>query len=289
MTSNKTIWAYLASLFATAWGIQLICLIISRDFEHPLARLCLFATMLSPLVVSLIFLKKDQTLKSYLRWKPSKGIFITSLWAVLVPIVSALLVLGIMHLMAWGQSAWFNFSIRSVEIKGGPFLLGLGAQNWLFFLGNLFITGLAYAILTGIVAVGEEFAWRGLLQGILIERMGASKGIIVLGLIWSFWHFPVQIAGYNFPENPIIGSLILSPILLIGLSFFYAWLTYKSNSFWPAALAHGAYNTIEEGIISNLQLFEPMLCLHLVKMMVTFLIGLLFLQPLLKRGHPSQN
>jgi uncharacterized protein len=276
MITNKTLWTYLIALFAVSWGLQLICLAISRDFDDPAARLCLVLAMFSPLLVSLGFLKKEQALRTYLRWKPTGGIFITGWWAVVVPIASALLVVGIMHLMDWGRSEWFDFSIGAVEINGGPFLLGLGTQNWLFFLANLFITGLVYAMLTGLLAIGEEFAWRGLLQGILIERFGTTKGIVVLGLIWSYWHFPIQIAGYNFPENPILGSLILSPILMIGLSLFYAWLTLKSKSFWPAALAHGAYNTIEEGIIQNLQLSEPMIVLHLVKIVVTLLFGLVF-------------
>ncbi len=276
MITNKTLWTYIMALFAVSWGLQIICLSISRDFDHPTASFCLALVMCSPLVVSLFFLKRAHEFKAYLQWKPSKGIFAACWWAIVVAIVSALSVLGIMHLMGWGSSGWFEFSIQGVAIKGGPFLLGLGTQNWLFFVANLFITGLVYAMLTGLLAIGEEFAWRGLLQGILIERFGTTKGIIVLGLIWSYWHFPIQIAGYNFPENPILGSLILSPILMIGLSLFYAWLTFRSKSFWPAALAHGAYNTIEEGIIQNLQLSEPMIYLHLVKIVVTLLFGLAF-------------
>jgi hypothetical protein len=52
---------------------------------------------------------------------------------------------------------------------------------------------------------------------------------------------------------------------------------YKSNSFIPAAIAHGAFNTIEEGIISNINLEVPMLYLILIKLVVTVFTGLVFM------------
>lgn len=156
--------------------------------------------------------------------------------------------------MNYGQSGWFVFSSNSVNISGGSFLLGLGQQTWIFFVSNILITAIAYSLLTGLVAIGEEFAWRGFLQGVLIEKFGTIKGIVILGFLWAMWHLPVQLAGYNYPENPILGSFIISPIMLMAVSLFYAWLTLKSKSYIPAAIAHGAFNTIEEGIISSINL-----------------------------------
>ena len=110
-----------------------------------------------------------------------------------------------------------------------------------------------------------------------------------MGFLWAMWHLPIQLAGYNFPENQILGSFIISPIMLISVSLFYAWLTLKSNSFLPAALAHGAYNTIEEGIISNINLQVPMLYEILVKLIVTLLTGLLFMYLINRNSNVNKS
>jgi membrane protease YdiL (CAAX protease family) len=44
---------------------------------------------------------------------------------------------------------------------------------------------------------------------------------------------------------------------MLGASFFFGWLILKARSFWPAALAHAAVNSIQEGVISNLHLDVP--------------------------------
>ena len=103
---------------------------------------------------------------------------------------------------------------------------------------NIVVTAIAFSLMNGIPAAAEEFTWRGFLQGILIDKLGITKGVVALGLIWSFWHLPALLAGYNHPEHPILGSFFLQPIQEISISFFFAWLTLKSKSFIPAAIAH---------------------------------------------------
>ncbi|MCU0437947.1 MAG: CPBP family intramembrane metalloprotease [Raineya sp.] len=275
--TSRLLSIYCRVVFFTSWALQLLIIFIIKDINSTHARLGLAATMVSPLFVTIGFIIKNKSLRRKILWKPNKNIFNTSFLAILIPTVTAFVVLLITKNMHYGQSGWFDFSVRSVTISGGPFLLGLGQQTWVFFTLNILITAIAYSLLTGLIAIGEEFAWRGLLQGILIDRFGMIKGITILGFLWAMWHLPIQLAGYNFPENPILGSFVISPIMLISVSLFYAWLTLKSNSFIPAAIAHGAYNTIEEGIISNINLEVPMLYLILVKLMVTVMTGILFI------------
>jgi membrane protease YdiL (CAAX protease family) len=91
------------------------------------------------------------------------------------------------------------------------------------------------------------------------------------------WHLPAQLAGYNFPDNPIFGSFIISPIELIAVSFFLGWLTLKSGTFIPAAIAHGAGNSIQEGVISNINIHVPRIYEDLITLLTTVVIGLVFL------------
>jgi membrane protease YdiL (CAAX protease family) len=164
-----------------------------------------------------------------------------------------------------------------VNIKGGPFFLGKGNQSWLVFVSNIFITGAAFALLNALVATGEEFAWRGLLQPLLTDKFGLVKGVTILGFIWSMWHLPALFNGYNYPDNPIIGSFILFPIRLIAISYFYAWLTLKCKSFIPASIAHGAGNGIQEAIVSNIKMDSSQIYENVITIVVTVVIGLVFL------------
>jgi uncharacterized protein len=282
--TNRQLSIYCGFVFFVSWTIQILTIIITKDLNSVNARMGLATTMVSPLLVTIVFLIANKSLRKKILWRPNKHIFSTSFLAILIPTITAFVVMLIMENMHYGQSGWFSFSTRGVAISGGPFLLGLGQQNWIFFILNILITAITYSLLTGTIAVGEEFAWRGLLQGALIEKFGTIKGIVILGFLWAMWHLPIQLAGYNFPENPILGSLVISPIMLISVSLFYAWLTLKSNSFIPAAIAHGAYNTIEEGIISNINLEVPMLYIILIKLTVTVLTGLLFIRLLIRKS-----
>ncbi|MBK9734421.1 MAG: hypothetical protein IPO92_05395 [Saprospiraceae bacterium] len=167
--------------FFVSWTLQILTIIITKDLNSFNAKLGLTATMVSPLLVTIGFIISNRSLRKKILWKPNKHFFSMSFLAILIPTITAFAVLLIMKYLHYGQSGWFGFSTVGVTISGGPFLLGLGQQTWLFFISNILITATAYSLLTGIIAVGEEFAWRGLLQGILIERFGKINGILILG------------------------------------------------------------------------------------------------------------
>ena len=51
-----------------------------------------------------------------------------------------------------------------------------GPQTWPVFLGNIFLTASLYSVLTGLATIGEEFGWRGVLQGPMLREFGLGKG-----------------------------------------------------------------------------------------------------------------
>lgn len=91
------------------------------------------------------------------------------------------------------------------------------------------------------------------------------------------WHLPALLNGYNYPENPFLGSFVLFPIMLIATSYFYFWITQKSNSFIPASIAHGALNGIQTGIVSNIKLTVSPIYENMITLLFTIIIGLVFL------------
>ena len=91
-----------------------------------------------------------------------------------------------------------------------------------------------------IISFGEEYGWRGYLQTELI-RLGRVRGVLLLGVIWGIWHWPMIWMGYNYPGQPIIGSLAMVAVCII-LSFFLAHAVFKSNGVWTAAYLHAINN-----------------------------------------------
>ena len=206
----------------------------------------------------------------------------------MVPTLTAFAYVAIMQAAGWGVSGWFDFGAGGVSVADGPWVLGLGPQDWGRFIANVLLTAAMFSALNGVVAAGEEFAWRGFLQGQLVRRFGLTNGVVILGLFWAVWHFPAQALGYNHPDYPLLGAFVLSPIELIANSFFLAWLTIRAGSFWPAAIAHGAVNSIREGVISDVSLTVPRVYEDLVLMPLEIAVGLAC-WAVLKRSRLDSN
>ncbi len=91
-----------------------------------------------------------------------------------------------------------------------------------------------------IIAFGEEYGWRGYLQTELI-RLGRIRGVFLLGVIWGVWHWPIIWMGYNFPGQPLLGSLAMVALGII-FAFFFAYSVFKSQGVWTAAYLHALNN-----------------------------------------------
>lgn len=274
MPRARVLMAYVLLAYAGGWALQFAALNATSNLEDPAATPFLLAAMAVPGLLAIAFAILHKPSRRVLAWKPRWAMLPMLVPAVAVPTLTAFAVMAILAALGLAHSGWFAFSSQGVAIAGGPWLLGQGLQAWPLFLANVAVTGLAYAAISAIPAVGEELGWRGYLLGPLVERLGTGRGIVLLGLIWSFWHLPGLLSGYNYPETPQLGAFVLFPLELIGVSFFLAWLTFSSGTFWPAALAHGAGNSIQEGVTANLKMASR-LPEDLATMAVSVLVGLI--------------
>ena len=91
-----------------------------------------------------------------------------------------------------------------------------------------------------IITFGEEYGWRGFLQTELI-KLGRIRGVFLLGVIWGIWHWPVIWMGYNYPGQPVLGSLFMVVYCII-LAYFLAYAVFKSKGVWTAAYLHALNN-----------------------------------------------
>jgi membrane protease YdiL (CAAX protease family) len=91
-----------------------------------------------------------------------------------------------------------------------------------------------------IISFGEEYGWRAYLQSELVH-LGRIRGVGLLGIIWGVWHWPVIWMGYNYPGQPVLGSLLMV-VFTVLLSYFLAYAVFKSRGVWTAAYLHGLFN-----------------------------------------------
>jgi len=97
-----------------------------------------------------------------------------------------------------------------------------------------------------VATFGEEFGWRAYLLPKLMP-LGGRQAVIILGLIWGVWHWPVIAMGYEFgmryPGFPWSGMMLFL-LLTISGSALLSWVALHGRSVWPAAIGHAALNGI---------------------------------------------
>jgi membrane protease YdiL (CAAX protease family) len=59
-------------------------------------------------------------------------------------------------------------------------------------------TVLLSPILNGIPALGEEYGWWPYLQPKLLVLVGPRRALILRGVTWGVWHWPITAMGHNY-------------------------------------------------------------------------------------------
>ncbi len=103
---------------------------------------------------------------------------------------------------------------------------------------NGFIAGIS---INAIFALGEEIGWRGFLQKEF--DLGLWKSGLLIGAIWGLWHAPLVIQGYNFPQNPVLGVLMMI-VACAPLGLIMSYFVQRSGSVISAAFFHGVFNAV---------------------------------------------
>jgi membrane protease YdiL (CAAX protease family) len=97
------------------------------------------------------------------------------------------------------------------------------------------------AYIAALVTLFEEIIFRGILQPLFIRRYGILRGIFLVGIAFGAVHFNQDLS-IGLTDGLVIAKLCLRLIDALALSFVAGWLTLRTDSVLPAALAHGLMN-----------------------------------------------
>ncbi|NLF80243.1 MAG: CPBP family intramembrane metalloprotease [Clostridia bacterium] len=108
------------------------------------------------------------------------------------------------------------------------------------------VLGLLTAPLVNIFfTLGEEWGWRGYLLPKLTEKFSILPTLLISGLIWGLWHAPLIALGHNYGLGysgfPWTGILAMCAFCLV-VGTLFSYITLKTRSCLPAAVAHGSLN-----------------------------------------------
>jgi len=159
------------------------------------------------------------------------------LWAWFLPPVLVLLSGLLTILLRTGQlDTEFTFMKQAIEQTGTQLPISVEM---------LVLIQMAQALILGplinvIFTMGEELGWRGFLLPRLLP-LGQWKALLISGTIWGIWHAPAIAQGHNYPDQPILGILLMT-VFCILLGIIIGWMYLNTRSPWVAAIAHGSIN-----------------------------------------------
>ncbi|MDX1436453.1 MAG: CPBP family intramembrane glutamic endopeptidase [Anaerolineales bacterium] len=162
---------------------------------------------------------------------------------------------GTFFLVLSGAAIYFILSPQQIDPELGAVREMMGSMGaempfspGAFLVVQLVLGGLlAPFIPINILAMfGEEFGWRGYLQPRLMP-LGRRKAMVLMGLIWSVWHWPLLLMGHaygpDYPGAPWLGLLAFTWFTFV-VGTYLGWLTVRSGSLWPAVIGHAVHNGI---------------------------------------------
>lgn len=119
-------------------------------------------------------------------------------------------------------------AIASFQPEIAPFVVGYPlAFATTFFLGGPF---------------GEEPGWRGFALPRMQRKSGPLLGAVFLGLLWSFWHFPLFFSGVWTP--PTLANMIMFVGMTTALTIIMVWVfNHVGGSLLIMMLMHASFNT----------------------------------------------
>jgi membrane protease YdiL (CAAX protease family) len=253
---KRRIIIYLSFTFGIAWATALVIYITGGLKNSPaynigglqlslafilLATIYMFSPAIANLLTRLTTKEGKANLSLQPKLKQGRWLFFLATW--LLP--GILTIAGtVLYFMLFPGFFDPNLSLLMEQLS---VVEGIESINpWVIVVLQTSQAILIAPILNAISTFGEEFGWRGYLQPKLLP-LGSRKAILLTGVIWGVWHWPMILMGYNYGTE-YFGAPFLGPLAMvwftITLSVIFGWATIKAGSVWPGVIGHGAINGI---------------------------------------------
>ncbi|MGB9463999.1 MAG: type II CAAX endopeptidase family protein [Candidatus Acidiferrum sp.] len=198
--------------------------------------------MWCPALAGMLTLRLNGRSIADLGWKWGETKYQLRSWY--IPILYASIAYAIVWIFrfgAFGNPDYFDSMAKSFH-QGGP--------AWVSIVLGIVLSG-TYGLIRSISsALGEEIGWRGFLVPELSKTTSFTATSLISGIIWSLWHYPILIYGDYNAGTPTWYGLTCFTVLVISISFVFAWMRLKSGSLWTGAILHGSHNLYIQGIFT---------------------------------------
>jgi membrane protease YdiL (CAAX protease family) len=201
-----------------------------------------FGLMWCPALAGMLTLRLNGRSLADLGWKWGETKYQIRSWYIPILYASiAYAIIWIFHFGAFGNPAYYDAMIKSMHLGGRP---------WISIVLGIFLLGTFGMVRSVSAALGEEIGWRGFLVPELYKTTSFTATSLISGIVWSLWHYPILIyADYN-AGTPTWYGLSCFTVMVISISFVFAWMRLKSGSLWTAAILHASHNLYIQGVFT---------------------------------------
>ncbi|MGN6710265.1 CPBP family intramembrane glutamic endopeptidase [Anaerocolumna jejuensis] len=220
MKNRKSIMLFLILTFI----LSSICYFIYINFGKSasnITALLMWCPGLSAIIARNIYYKKEKVFG----FGKCNGKFIVM--SILIP----MLYLGVSYGLYW--------AINPAAFTGQVYSNSIGLMIYAYF----------SSILT---AMGEEIGWRGFLLPKMSEMFHYKYAIIICGLIWAAWHYPLMFAGLYQAGTPVYYQIPMFTAEVVLMTAILGFLRMNSGNIWPAILLHASHNYFDQMICGPL-------------------------------------
>lgn len=200
--------------------------------------------MWCPALAGMLTLRLNGRSISELGWKWGKTKY--QLWSWFVPLLYASIAYAIVWIAGFGGLG--NPQFLDTLVKQ----MHLGGPRWVSIATGIALTGTFGLVVSLSHALGEEIGWRGFLVPELFRTTSFTTTAFISGIVWSLWHYPVLIWGDYNAGTPSWYGLTCFTVMVISLSFIFAWMRLKSGSLWTGAILHASHNLYIQAIFTPL-------------------------------------
>jgi membrane protease YdiL (CAAX protease family) len=250
---RKRIALYLIFAFGIAWIGALVIYLTGGLAKNPLALPILtIVVMGAPAYAHVItrLVTREEWKELYLRPKFKQGwrYWLICWIAPALLTIAGMLVFFVLFPQYFDPNLTFtrNLLTAAAQRAGQPTTALEAINPWIIVIAQTLQGIILAPVINGLFTFGEEFGWRAYLQPKLLP-LGGRKAILITGVIWGIWHWPIIAMGHNYgldyPGAPWLGMLMMV-WCTVGLGSLFGWATIRSGSVWPAVIGHAAVNGI---------------------------------------------